>query len=178
MTIKIRKPSEKWLNRALNLYLSSFPVEERRPWPGIMKPSSPHGPFLKIILVDDGTEERFAGMLTSWHFDDFNYLEQFATAPELRGGGIGAYVLQMLQNLNEFFWVLEVEPVSPDNPMAERRIGFYERNGFTLYDYKYMQPPYRNGLPSIPMRLMANTADMLPRNVAYTLRREVYGVKK
>ncbi len=176
--LRFRRPSERWLNRALNLYLTSFPVEERRPWPLILNSKSPYGPFLKILLVDDGTGDRFAGLLTVWHFDDFNYIEHLAIAPELRGGGLGALVLESLKTLNDNFWVLEVEPPTTDNPMAARRIGFYERNGFTLYDYNYIQPPYTPSQPSVPMKLMADIPDMLPRNVAYTLRREVYGVPK
>ena len=49
---------------------------------------------------------------------------------------------------------LEVEP--PTDELPPRRIGFYQRGGFTLWERPYIQPPYSDQLPSIPLRLMAH----------------------
>ena len=38
--------------------------------------------------------------------------------------------------------------------MAERRINFYKRQGFELWENDYKQPPYRKGESYLPMYLM------------------------
>ena len=48
--------------------------------------------------------------------------------------------------------VLEVE--RPIEEMAERRINFYKRQGFNLWENDYHQPPYRKGDDFLPMNLM------------------------
>ena len=46
----------------------------------------------------------------------------------------------------------------PQEEMAQRRIGFYQRNGFTLWENEYYQPPYKAGDSFLPMRLMVHGA--------------------
>ena len=48
--------------------------------------------------------------------------------------------------------ILEVE--RPEDEMSRRRIGFYERCGFTLCKQDYLQPPYRKGGEAVPLYLM------------------------
>lgn len=74
--------------------------------------------------------------------------------------------------------VLEVE--MPEDEMSRRRIGFYARQGFLLWeDHDYMQPPYRAGDAPLPMRLMAwgnlnaETDFTRVKNAIYSV---VYGV--
>ncbi len=174
--LKIRKPSPRFLGPAERLYINSFPEEERRPWEQILlEPSTTlRGPFLHLLLIAKGVFERFAGIITTWHFDEFNYLEHFATMPTLRGCGIGSYTLLCLTSGFNGPWVLEVERPSDDTPMAARRIAFYERNGFHLLDYDYIQPPYAPGLPSVPMLLMSTDPDIDPATVADILHNRVY----
>ena len=47
---------------------------------------------------------------------------------------------------------LEVE--FPDNEISRRRIGFYERNGFVLNNYPYIQPPISEGRNPVPLKIM------------------------
>lgn len=49
--------------------------------------------------------------------------------------------------------VLEVEP--PDTDMAQRRISFYERLGFHLNPFEYMQPPLQKGQPELSLKIMS-----------------------
>ena len=174
--IKIGKPTPQWAELARRLYLDAFPAEERRDWSTIlMQPSDTRrGPFLKCI----GLEDVFAGMITTWHFDDFNYIEHLATDPAVRGAGVGSLVLSMLRQGFRTPWVIEVERPSDDNPMAARRIAFYQRNGFTLLDYDYIQPPYGPGLPEVPLLLMSTDPAIDPETAASTLRRKVYGAEQ
>lgn len=177
--LKIRKPVAKWLEPARRLYVDAFPPEERRPWEQILlEPSDTlRGPFLHTLLLGEGISDRFAGMISSWQFDEFSYLEHFATMPGLRGSGIGSQVLAALVAGFTVPWVLEVERPTDDNPMAARRIAFYERNGFHVLDYDYIQPPYSPGLPEVPLLLMSTDPGIDPAAVAAILHREVYGKK-
>ena len=50
--------------------------------------------------------------------------------------------------------VLEVE--RPVEEMAKRRISFYQRQGFTLWEKDYCQPPYKPGDDFLPMYLMVH----------------------
>ena len=47
---------------------------------------------------------------------------------------------------------IEVEP--PEDELTRRRIGFYERNGFVLNDYDYVQPSLGEGKDPVPLRIM------------------------
>ena len=48
---------------------------------------------------------------------------------------------------------LEVE--IPEEEMAKRRINFYQRQGFSLWEKPYQQPPYKTGDNYLPMLIMA-----------------------
>lgn len=99
-------------------------------------------------------EKETAGFLAIWDFQDVLYIEHFAVAGRLRGGGIGASMLCELRALFDKPICLEVEP--PENDMARRRICFYERNGFFLNPYPYIQPPISKGRASIPLLIMTS----------------------
>lgn len=119
----------------------------------------------------------FCGFITWWDFGDFVYGEHFAMLPECRGAGIGGEVIDRFVADAGKPVVLEVE--LPTNDTARRRIGFYERHGFTLCDAEYVQPPYDAGGEGVPMRLMSHgmplDAETFER-VRDTLYAEVYGV--
>ena len=97
-------------------------------------------------------EERCCGICGIWEWDDFVYVEHLAVAPQKRNGGMGSKILQALIAAKQKAVLLEVE--LPENEISRRRIGFYERNGFQLNPYDYLQPPMRAGQPMFPLRLM------------------------
>lgn len=156
------------------IYCSSFPIEEQRPIESIERLIAGEERFDAQALLHDG---RCIGLLTSWQFDTFIYIEHFAVAPKLRSSGYGSKALREFIDTRALPIVLEAEP--PTDPMAIRRIGFYERNGFVLYDYDYYQPPYSPDRQGIPLQLMGNIPEdeARPDKIARTLHREVYGVR-
>lgn len=153
------------------LYISSFPPEERRPWSQIADAASE--PCLYGLYTG---EYIFAGIITVWKFNDFAYVEHFAVDPTKRGGGIGAQAIGELKHMLQLPVVLEVEPLDHPDPMASRRITFYERCGFTLLDYPYIQPPYAPGLPSVPLCLMTTDTGLDPSEISRTLHSKVYSL--
>lgn len=131
------------------LMTRSFPADEYRDL-NELRDFTDHRPhFYNNVILNDGHP---IGLISYWDFDDFYYAEHFAIDPTQRNGGYGKATLEHLCRLLDKPIVLEVE--EPDEEMARRRIGFYQRNGFVLWDNEYRQPPYKPGDSYLPMRLM------------------------
>ena len=154
------------------VYTNSFPPEERRAWRDILE---------KAHLTDaplQFTEIRHygspAGFISWWTFGSWCYVEHFAVDSRLRGAGIGSTALDKWLNGLKIPAVLEVE-LPESNPMARRRISFYERHGFIAHpQFKYIQPPYSPELPSVPLMLMTYGKITNLDKVAETIHTQVY----
>lgn len=158
------------------VYIDSFPPEERREWSHIARFASTSShplQFTELLWLG-----RPVGLISWWNFGKWAYLEHFAVSNKHRGGGIGATALQKWLDCINIPVVLEVE--LPDaNSMASRRIRFYERLGFIGHrDYRYIQPPYAPGLPSIPLMLMTYGNIHNLDDIVSVLHTQVYGVTK
>ena len=155
------------------LYLNSFPAEERRPWEAIASPAAGKRPELFAVIADG----RLAGMLTLWTFDRFASVGHLAIDPSLRGRGVGSAAMRkLIEKTGRKPIVLEIEPPVPERPETVRRRDFYRALGFETIDTGYIQPPYTPDLPSVHLHLMATT--ILPAgSTARTLHSEVYGKK-
>lgn len=130
----------------------AFPPEERRSAAEQKGVVDTNAHFHPCALVENGG---FIGLLTYWRGPGFAYIEHFATDPAVRGRGLGKEALLFFLARVGCPVVLEVEP--PVDELRERRIGFYERNGFKLWkDSSYVQPPYQKGMPAIELLLMAH----------------------
>ena len=153
------------------IYTDSFPECERRLWAEVVNPVDPAGPGLLGVFRND----ELVGLVTLWHFDGFDYMEHFAIDPDRRSGGIGSSVLKELSKLSDRPLVIEVEPPESSDE-ATRRIGFYTRNGFEIVSTTYIQPPYRPGLPEVPLYIMSTQSDRVGNVPAIesTLHRHVY----
>lgn len=157
------------------LMISSFPSEEYRSLEELRKYTDTKPHFYNNIIFHHNTP---VGFITYWDFGHFYYVEHFAIDPSQRNGGLGKNVLNHLcQQLNSPI-ILEVE--TPEEEMAIRRINFYKRHGFTLWEKSYMQPPYKPGDNYLPMLLMAYgnlecEKDFEP--VKAQIYRDVYNVK-
>lgn len=170
-TLDLIKPRQGDIDFISRIYLSSFPPEEQRPWENVVKPAVEGCPDLKAIYHDG----KAIGLLTTWEFETFIYVEHFAIDPSTRGGGIGSRVIGQLVGTSAKPVVLEVEP-SGSTADAARRISFYERHGFKIVDREYVQPGYTSELPEVPLWLMA-TSSIDTAEVTRRLHAEVYGVK-
>ena len=158
----------------VDTYTSSFPLDEQRPTASIAALLTSEERFTAMVLLDK--DDSFVGILTTWTFDTFIYIEHFALHPALRSQGNGSIALQVFIQRNTLPIILEVEP--PTDTLTQRRVSFYERCGLRLYDHPYIQPPYSPGLSPVPLQLMGTLSDTYPlKKMAAILHREVYGVK-
>lgn len=153
---------------AHELYLLAFPPEERRQWEQIVAHDAP----MQLLGVFD--DDNQVGFITVWQLDGFAYVEHFAIDQSCRGKGVGAKAIDALIHLLNVPVVLEVEPRNHPDPMALRRIAFYERCGFTVLDYPYVQPPYGEGLPEVPLLLMTTDPTINAAVVTKKLHKHVY----
>lgn len=132
------------------LYTHSFPPEERRTMSQQLQLDYQHHYHLLQIFSQDIP----IGFITYWDFPFCIFFEHFAIAPEARGGGIGTAVLEALKiHFVRRTFLLEVEP--PTEELQQRRIKFYQKSGFYLLPYPYVQPPYQKEYPPQPMCLMS-----------------------
>lgn len=156
-----------------NLLHESFPEEERRD-DDMQRYNTDNNPLFTAYLITDDAEN--IGLITLWKLSGFLYVEHLATSPGVRNKGYGKMIMQaLLNNFPGSKIVLEVE--LPKDEFSKRRIGFYERNGFTLCEKPYMQPPYRESGSPIPMRIMfsgAYSIDEMFDNIISEIYKNVY----
>ena len=75
------------------LLVESFPPEEYRELEHLREYTDRIGNFHNNIIFDDDLP---IGFITYWDFDEFYYVEHFATNPALRNGGYGKRTLEHL----------------------------------------------------------------------------------
>ncbi|MFF2908037.1 GNAT family N-acetyltransferase [Paenibacillus sp. NPDC057934] len=117
------------------------------------------------------------GFLAGWEFETFRYVENVAVSPNIRGGGIGKRLMERFMKQSDLPVILEVE--LPNDELKRRRIGFYERLGFCLLDYSYVQPPLRATQQTLPLQIMSYPVGLTLTQfemVRELLYKEVYGV--
>jgi GNAT superfamily N-acetyltransferase len=132
-----------------DLYMNSFPQEERREWPQLTNKITTSEEMTLQVMEEDG---RLLGFWIFWVLDDWCFLEHFAIDPVWRSKQYGRRMMQELMRHNQV--LLEVEP--PHTHDAIRRIEFYENLGLRQLPINYLQPSYINPDTSYPMILMTN----------------------
>ncbi|MDR2122100.1 MAG: GNAT family N-acetyltransferase [Flavobacteriaceae bacterium] len=134
-----------------NLYTESFLKEGRRPVDRMFKTYEENKDIFSILLAVQ--DDNRIGFFTYWDLGEFIFAEHFAIYSDFRDSGYGSKVINLFMESTTKPIVLEVEP--PDSRIAERRIVFYERLGFKLWDdIEYRQPSYYQDGKSYPMILM------------------------
>lgn len=127
----------------------SFPVTEMRTYEG-QKALLGNG-YYQLYGAKDKVGNILA-FIGAWEMEGFIFVEHFAVAPSFRGQGLGAEMLHRFIREKGKDVILEVE--LPDSKVAKRRIRFYEKAGFYLNEYGYLQPPLREGNPLLPLKIM------------------------
>ncbi len=146
------------------LYESAFPIEERRAWKAVLLLLKDPDMQLDLILEDNTP----IGFLTWWQVDDWLFIEHFAIADHIRGGGHGSAVMRRYLEMSKGKMLLEVEP--PLTVDAERRIHFYNRLGLVVIPSEYRQPSYVEASVDYPMLLMATRFELTEAEKAVIIR--------
>ncbi len=147
--LRIKQPHP-YLTKIEVWYEESFPADERRRFDDLLKLL----PCPDMHLCALVTEGQLVGFMIYWQWDAVLFVEHFAIDPAQRGKQLGQQALEQVKRIkNSSIILLEVE--LPTDDISYRRIQFYERQGFSLNEYAYSQPPYKRGNSAIPMKLMS-----------------------
>lgn len=147
---RIKTSDEEYYNYMEKLLTASFPADEYRDLNELREYTDNRANFYNNIIFYNKVP---VGFVTYWFFGSFYYIEHFAIDPEKRNGGYGQKLLAYLTDKFQAPTVLEVE--HPNEEIAVRRINFYKRQGYVLWENDYLQPPYKEGYNSLPMYIMA-----------------------
>ncbi len=150
-----------------DIYEESFPSDERRDLESQIKLLDNKRYDFKAIYENNS----LIGLIACWDLEDFLFIEHFAIKKELRGKGIGTNLLK--QYINKKRVVLEVEQSKSE--LNNRRIKFYERLGFYLNYYDYIQPSYGKNKKPVPMYLMT-FPDKLDNIGFLSLKKNIYKI--
>ncbi len=151
------------------LMQTAFPLQERRN-ADLQRYFADRNPrFHNNLLLEDNAP---IGLLNYWTFDSFLYIEHFAISDQIRNKGYGQQALEALKTTWKGLIVLEVE--EPMDELTQRRIEFYQRQGFILQPYPYMQPPYRESDGWFPMKLMTYGTESFTSDTFESIKRTIY----
>jgi len=167
----MQKLNKQDFDKMYRLMEKSFPPDEYRTYDE--QKALLDDPAYTVYVLYNGSED-IKAFIAVWEFDEFAFIEHLAVQPEYRNCGIGSRVLIELAErlrLGGKTVCLEVEP--PETEMAARRIGFYERNGFSLNEYPYMQPPISEGRKAIPLLIMTSDGKA-DRNMFELIKQTLY----
>ncbi len=157
---------------AWDVLAASFPGDERRSLEAHRRiETDPRYRFRAI--VSDG---RCIGVVGSWGFPRFMFIEHLAIAPGERSKGRGSGIVREILEAAAVPVAIEAESMT-DSADALRRIVFYRTLGFIVNDYDYIQPAYDAEKRPVPMLLMTYPTAMstaMLDNIRDTLYRDVY----
>lgn len=171
----IRKMNEDEFDTIFSIMEESFPIDEYRPYDE--QNALLNDTRYNMYVLPDSNNENLKAFIAVWRFENFAFIEHFAVNPIYRNQGLGSLILQEISDLVKCQICLEVE--LPQTDFARRRIGFYERNGFYLNDYPYIQPPISEGRKPIPLLIMTSGERISEagfESVKQTVYNEVYKV--
>lgn len=172
MEFTLVTPAHARWNDCLQLYLSSFPADERLQRSELELLSAK--PDYSFFMLSEGND--FIGFIEIWEMDGFLFLEHLAIMDRWRNQGIGSKMIRQVISNAHYPIVLEAE--KPVDDLSTRRIEFYKRLGFKPLDVNYVQPPYYPDKHSIPMLLLCNEQpdSALIDNFVNQIRQKVYNV--
>ena len=182
--IKVTSQASPHWDSLVSIYLDSFPIDERRPLESIVHLLATEPRYAMYTICDEDEDEDarrtsgdVIGLLTTWSFDEFVYVEHFAISSSLRSQGYGTEALSTFIQSQQKPLILEAEP--PTDETTRRRIRFYERHGLTLFDFPYMQPAYTTESQPVPLCLMGTLDPAVTplAQVSRVLHSEVYEVE-
>lgn len=167
--------NEREFENIFALMEESFPESERRTYAGQKELLADQH---YRLLTETDNNNQIVAFIAAWEFPSFRFIEHFAVDPILRGSGIGGKMLTAYMIESKKPILLEVE--YPDTKLAQRRIDFYERLGYHLNSFEYVQPPLHKEQDNLALKIMSypqlltNEEFILYRKILY---RHVYKIE-
>ncbi|CAM3529202.1 MULTISPECIES: GNAT family N-acetyltransferase [Yersinia] len=121
------------------LYESAFPRHEKRTPKA--KTSALNNDNYSLLAWFDG--ELFVGMIGSWAFNGYTYIEHLAVSSQQRSQGYGKRILEQFIRQHPVI-ILEVDPLTTE--IARKRLRFYQGLGFVENSFEHRHPRYHPDL--------------------------------
>lgn len=145
----------------LELYRNSFPAAERDPEDHLREEANGNSRLRAVYLV----AERQDDLLGFVRFVELRSISSvwaihLAVVPKVKGQGIGALLVQAMQDDHPEWTILaEVERVADaqdaeDMASRERRLSWFSKLGATLVTPEYTQPSLGPSLAAVPLNLL------------------------
>lgn len=160
--------NQKEISIIFNRYEKTFPENERRNKEQFL--ALAENPDVIVFLIKN--ENEAIGYAVIWELSGFYFLEHFEVFQEVRNQKFGGKILAVLKK-KYLKIVLESEPEILGE-IAKRRIGFYERNGYSIISKKYLQPSYSDGNNAVDLFLLANFYPENIENLIKKIHKTVY----
>jgi ribosomal protein S18 acetylase RimI-like enzyme len=153
-----------------DIYVEAFPKDEQRPLAKQVKLFG--NPIYKFYAV---YEDNLVGLIACWNLNEILFIEHLAVKKDLRNRGIGTRILRaFLADADKAV----LESYRPKTELAKRRVRFYDRLGFKMNTFDYIQPAYDPSQKPVPMYLVSYP-ETLDEEEYVTIRnsihKEVYG---
>lgn len=104
------------------------------------------------------------GFATAWHLESCVFIEHIAIDPAYRGRGYGRSLLEELLDEVEKPIVVSVSP--SDDPVALKRVEFYQKSGFKLCFFDYYMPPMQPQFAPAEMLIMSYPIELRAQDFA------------
>jgi GNAT superfamily N-acetyltransferase len=144
MFVEYKKLTQKQQEQFKNIYLNSFPANERRPVEQLLNDLNSGNYSIYLYLIEEKVEALACIYTPKNH--KLTLLDYFAVGAEKRGKGLGGVffrnLIELIAGLNKTL-LLEVEdPAFGDDSIQKtKRIQFYQKNGAALItNYNYILP--------------------------------------
>lgn len=166
----LREPQSRY-GEYYRIYKESFPSSERRTREGQEKVLQ--NPSHRVRIKEDAGE--MVAFVSYWELPSCLFLEHLATTEACRGKGYGRQLVEECLRETDKPVFLEIEPIRAEDPMTERRAAFYERIGFHINRFPYMQLPLKEGDQPIPLWVMSYRRTVTPKEFE-PYKKEIYEI--
>lgn len=140
--------TEESFDKVYDKMKAAFPLEERRN--SFDEKNCLNDNKFKLFEIFDGEKE--VGFIALWVFSEFIFIEHLAIDSDKRNGGYGSKALRLVKEKYNRTIILEAE--APETEQQIKRIRFYDRHGFKVNDFPYMQPSYHGG-EGVPLKILS-----------------------
>lgn len=111
---------------------------------------------LELKTIEE--EGIICGFLSAWHLESCVLIEHIAIDLAYRGRGYGRRLLEELLDEVEKPIVVSVSP--SDDPVARKRVEFYQKSGFKLCFFDYYMPPMQPQFSPVEMLVMSYPVEL------------------
>jgi len=139
-TYSIKDIKDNYYKAFYDFYFTSFPIHEQRNEQQQIYAFGQEAYHLDCCILDD----KVAGFIAYWDFNDLIYIEHLAVNPEMRGKNIGTGMLSEFIKKDKPV-ILEIDPLVDE--VSRKRLQFYQRLGFVMNNYVHHHPAYDKQYP-------------------------------